>query len=121
MELCSKCGAEERRPGQRWCKTCHAAYVREWRSRHPLSDAQKRIDNARSYANVYKQRGKLVPPEECEWCHRPGDLHMHHPDYDRPLYVVWLHKECHAEVHATGAQIDTTRALFAELAARRPR
>jgi hypothetical protein len=30
---CSKCGAPRRKPGQRYCRACHAAYMRDWRAR----------------------------------------------------------------------------------------
>lgn len=75
-----------------------------------MNEQQRREDIARSYANVYKRRGKLVPLTECEWCGQGGELNMHHPDYDRPLLVHWLHPECHQEVHAAGVALDLTRA-----------
>lgn len=33
LRPCSKCGAEEAREGQRWCRSCHAAYMRLRRTR----------------------------------------------------------------------------------------
>lgn len=59
-------------------------------------DALKRA-NARSYANVYLQRGKLKRGP-CADCGGPGD-HMHHDDYDRPLDVTWLCRPCHGRRH----------------------
>jgi hypothetical protein len=50
---------------------------------------------ARSYANVYKQRGHLVP-EPCEVC-GDTDVEMHHDDYDEPLRVRWLCRWHHLE------------------------
>jgi len=66
-----------------------------------MTDEQRRRDNARSYAGVYKRRGKLTP-QPCATC---GDsaAEMHHEDYDRPLSVVWLCRMCHVEHHATAA------------------
>lgn len=32
-ELCTKCHKAPRRPGQRWCRECAAAYMRAWRRR----------------------------------------------------------------------------------------
>jgi len=29
---CSKCGGPKDKPGQRYCKRCHAEYMRGWRS-----------------------------------------------------------------------------------------
>ena len=52
---------------------------------------------ARSYAGVYRQRGKLTP-EPCVECGE-AEVQMHHPDYARPLEVVWLCEPCHARKH----------------------
>ena len=30
-DICTKCAVEEREPGQRWCPSCQALYMREYR------------------------------------------------------------------------------------------
>ena len=52
--------------------------------------------NARSYANVYLKRGKLVR-QPCEVC--GADAEMHHDDYSKPLDVRWLCREHHLDHH----------------------
>lgn len=37
---CSGCGKPRDRPGQRYCRTCHNAYMVDWRNRNP--DAYQR-------------------------------------------------------------------------------
>jgi len=32
----------------------------------------------------------------CSCCGRIGDMHAHHPDYNRPEVVVWVCKFCHS-------------------------
>ncbi len=96
MSLCSKCQSQEPAPGQRYCRICHAAYMREWRKTHPLTPAQKQKDSCRSYAGVYKRRGRLTP-EPCQ-C-GSEDVEMHHGDYTQPLVVAWLCRPCHLELH----------------------
>lgn len=32
--LCSSCGAEPAKAGQRWGRACHRRYMREWRATH---------------------------------------------------------------------------------------
>lgn len=96
---CSKCHDAAPAKGQRYCTPCHNAYMREWRKTHPLTPAQKKKDTARSYANVYKRRGKLVKIP-CESCGSPRSQ-MHHEDYDRPLDVIWLCRPCHMRLHAS--------------------
>lgn len=71
--------------------------MREWRKSHPLSPEQKLRDNARSYAGVYKRRGKLVP-QPCEVC-GAAEVEMHHDDYSKPLEVRWLCREHHMAHH----------------------
>lgn len=71
--------------------------MRNWRALHPLTSEQKRRDNCRSYAGVYKRRGKLLQ-QPCERCLDPNSQ-MHHPDYAKPLSVVWLCRTCHLELH----------------------
>ena len=99
MPICSKCKEKDARPSYHDCLACHAAYMREWRKTHPLNAEQRRKDAARSYAGVYKRRGKLIP-QPCAICGSPN-VEMHHPDYDRPLEVVWLCKPHHREADRT--------------------
>lgn len=78
-------------------KEYRAAYMREWRKSHPMTADQRIKDSARSYAGVYKRRGKLIP-QPCAVC---GDLsvEMHHPNYSEPLRVEWLCNNHHREHH----------------------
>lgn len=92
-----KCGELRDRGSQRYCCFCHAAYMREWRKTHPLTSDQKRKVNSRSYANVYLKRGKLLR-KACECCGEENSQ-IHHPDYDKPLKVVWLCRSCHLKLH----------------------
>jgi len=72
--------------------------MREWRKTNRLSGEALRRANARSYANTYLGRGKLQR-QDCETCGNT-ESEMHHPDYDRPLDVVWLCRPCHVALHA---------------------
>jgi hypothetical protein len=61
-----------------------------------LPAGAKRKAIARSYARVYQRRGKLVPmPCACG----STDAQMHHPDYRKPLEVVWICRPCHLALH----------------------
>lgn len=53
--------------------------------------------NARSYLHVYVKRG-LVKKEPCRVC---GSLksQSHHPDYSKPLEVIWLCRFHHKFLH----------------------
>lgn len=41
-------------------------------------------------------RADMEAPECCEGCGLKKKLEKHHPDYAKPLLVVWLCKPCHA-------------------------
>ena len=92
-----KCG-RPRREKQRTCRECHAAYMREWRKTHPLTEEQRRRMVCRSYAKVYEKRG-VLRRQPCQVCGESDGVQKHHPDYDRPLLVVWLCREHHQQHH----------------------
>lgn len=62
-----------------------------------MTEAQRVKDSARSYAGVYLKRGK-IERESCVDCGNP-ESQMHHPDYGRPLEIVWLCRPCHMLRH----------------------
>lgn len=55
-------------------------------------------------ARVYRfvQEGKISKPDTCELCNRQfpsKEIHGHHEDYNKPLGVNWLCRDCHVDVH----------------------
>ena len=83
------------------------AYQRMWKAARPGYMAQKKAEwvkahpERRRVQDRYKyalKTGKLVR-WPCEVC---GDVESegHHPDYSRPLTVVWLCRKHHKEVHS---------------------
>lgn len=105
---CSICGGIRETASKRLCRSCAAAYMRGHRPRHTeLTEAQRLRENARSYANVYQKRGKLLP-HPCESCHAPI-AEKHHDDYAKPLDVRWLCRRCHLSEHAAAIQTRNPR------------
>lgn len=41
----------------------------------------------------------------CELCGATDRLHMHHPDYSKPLDVITLCQPCHVTVHHKGVKV----------------
>lgn len=39
--------------------------------------------------------GRLERHTLCEACGLPKKLYKHHPDYSKPLLVIWLCRTCH--------------------------
>lgn len=66
---------------------------------------------------IYKsalQRGELVKASACAWCGAEEcPIDGHHPDYARPLMVVWLCQPCHRRHHREYAK---ERVILAGLA-----
>ena len=60
--------------------------TREWRRQH----------RDRLAAHNAAARARLEAPALCEDCGVAKRLEKHHPDYSKPLAVVWLCKPCHA-------------------------
>lgn len=91
---CSKCRGP-RGKSHRYCNPCHAASMRAWRKTHPLSGIALLKSRARSYANTYQRRGKIVR-QPCEVC-GAALAEKHHDDYSKPLQLRWFCRRHHLE------------------------
>lgn len=89
-------------PFGRFCGVCRERRLREsarrtaahWRRADP---ERERFRSA--FARAVR-RGDLVRPESCSRCHEKRDpIHGHHPDYTKPLEVIWLCETCHFDEH----------------------
>jgi uncharacterized OB-fold protein len=69
----------------------HRATVQEYRDRNP-----DKIKAQSSIANAVRD-GKILR-KPCEKCGNPVSQ-AHHPDYSKPLEVVWLCVKHHREIH----------------------
>jgi len=64
-----------------------------------LSPAKKHKRLASTLLNRVIKEGKIVRPDECSSCGKKCKPDGHHPDYDKPLKVIWVCKLCHAAIH----------------------
>lgn len=102
QETCARC-SQPRGVSNRYCRAHQAEYMRGWRKTHPLSEAQRVRDNARSYVRVYIKRGKITPGP-CEVC-GSAEVQPHHEDYSQPLAVRWLCRVHHLEKHGKKSRV----------------
>lgn len=78
----------DRRRGNRW----KAGYYERWRA----SNGEK----YRAHIIVNNAvRDKRLSKEPCFMC-GTDKVFAHHPDYSKPLSVVWLCQRCHKRIHA---------------------
>jgi ribosomal protein S27AE len=54
---------------------------------------------ARRQVHNALRSGRIVRPTACSRCGLETRITAHHPDYTRPLDVVWLCYQCHADEH----------------------
>lgn len=111
-DKCARCCGPRDRPGQHYCRACHASYMRGARKRHSELTPEQRVKaNARTTANVYQSRGLLVP-RTCEGC-GSRRAQKHHADYSRPLDVTWLCRPCHLARHREEDRLKPSKRRFA--------
>lgn len=67
------------------------------RAERPKTPVDKDREKAVQTYKTAKKRGKLVKTA-CQVC-GAVEVEGHHPDYSRPLDVVWLCREHHMEIH----------------------
>lgn len=125
---CSRCKGTENLPprpyttyvnprtGKRYqyymCNPCNAARQRTYRATEQggarYYEAILRTNakyperlRARQKVRYALSVGHLVKPQVCESCQEEKHVDGHHPDYNLPLEVQWLCRQCHAALHRT--------------------
>ena len=92
------------------CRDCQSEKQRAYRKTSSGSVAVKRsLYNqykknrkkiiARNMVNHNVRVGKLIKPEHCSRCGDTRNIQGHHPDYNKPLEVLWLCSSCHSDEH----------------------
>ena len=111
------------------CKTCLISYAKQYKTNHRTQvrlyqkqhtarlrsspEGKRSIQKARSkYYQLHPDRcnargklryavrtGKIIRPAKCDKCSTPCIPHGHHPDYSKPLSVLWLCESCHLIHH----------------------
>ena len=72
-------------------------YGKEYRREYRKRPGNPVRDMARQYLNRAVRSG-VITREPCIACGEPQSQ-GHHPNYDKPLMVVWLCLKCHSQLH----------------------
>lgn len=92
-------------------ETRRAERKKAWRAEHQEEARQRGVVYTRRYreTNDLKCRARyevrkalrngILKKKPCEVCGNPV-VEAHHNDYEKPLDVQWLCRECHDDVHA---------------------
>jgi hypothetical protein len=104
---CTRCGIlieptwAQRKNSSFRCKSCVKASNEGRRKPYikiqDLSPLDQKKRKARTSVMNALKSGRLIK-QSCRKCGKPAQAH--HEDYDRPLDVIWLCSEHHAELHA---------------------
>lgn len=65
--------------------------------KHSLKNPEKYHARKTLMNRVYS--GKVLRPDKCSQCGSGKKIEAHHEDYDKPLDVEWLCRECHLKLH----------------------
>ena len=87
-------------------------YTYRWREKHPekaIVSQRKAIqiqrvkfpekNKARKLVFTALREGFMMRPDKCSDCNKECKPDAHHPDYSKPLEVIWLCRECHNKEH----------------------
>jgi hypothetical protein len=59
-------------------------------------------ERARVTLKTAVYEGRIEKPSQCSMCHKEVErrvLHGHHPDWSKPLEVIWACAQCHKTLH----------------------
>ncbi len=125
MRICPRCKTEktlsEFYEGKGYCKPCQKEYKYTYRRRdrqawHKISIERRKVvyNEMRIKLQQYAMRqvhrailkGVLIRPSNCSICNTTSCICGHHPDYSKPLEVIWVCRLCHTAIHRTWRKLE---------------
>ena len=80
------------------CRKCFQIKQREYQRLYKKQQYSSTKNKAKIYGQA-RQKQNLIKKSFCESCGDLDKLHMHHPDYSKPLEVITLCVGCHEKQH----------------------
>jgi len=81
-----------------WAHTPEGREITE-RSKQAWDARNPHKKKASGSVNSAVRTGRLNKPNRCERCGGSGKIEGHHPNYSKPLEVMWLCESCHKQEH----------------------
>lgn len=81
------------------CKECKKEYYKEWYKINGRK-RNKKSQDASNYLYREIQKNNIKKPNKCKICGKSDcRISGHHPNYGRPLKVIWVCPSCHKKIH----------------------
>ncbi len=108
-EICRKAREYSKNPTEEQ-RQRKSKYYYHWKTTNAAKEYRDRTYEYRKvkYAKYKKSSqmvadaidsGKLIKASNCTLCLSSENIEGHHPDYDKPLEVIWLCRKCHKNLH----------------------
>ena len=94
------------------CRPCNTDRIRKYRNtkngkrviaaitkKQRIKNKSSGKESARIALNQSVKSGKIIKPRTCSRCPSSFHIHAHHPDYSKPIDVIWLCAACHSAEH----------------------
>jgi len=99
LEEFKKHGKKSKSKYSSLCKECQRQYYKEWYKKHNRNRNKKAV-KACSLFNQYMKENNIQRPQFCSICGKEDNIRAHHPDYSKPLEIIWVCRQCHREIHS---------------------
>jgi len=117
---CAKAYSELHRDKIRsYSKIYNKSYKKDYRKTGVHKDSKRRY--AQKYPNAYKSRNyythnkhKITTPIYCSSCPSTNNIQAHHNDYNKPMDVIYLCAQCHADWHTKNTPLNRIVGIFTE-------
>lgn len=107
---CKKCSNEKRERRKKKDPDYQKRIRRKWylknREKQIAKQRQWNLKNldyqkvsARQKLNDAVKLGHVMKRNRCQICDKKGRMEGHHSNYERPLDVIWVCKDCHIKIH----------------------
>ena len=103
QNICKKCEGKIANEWHRAHKIETNTYLRKWRKKNYCKNGYYAIKYRTTHPiqiNSRRIANKIKIKMPCYFCKSTYKIEKHHPDYSKPMEIVFLCKVCHSKIHA---------------------